>query len=297
MSSEKEKLPFIETLYPSPIDEEWLDGYAGEDKVVTFADILRIAQERPILKIADYGFTDLDRSTEGIHEGELITISGLTKHGKTTFAQSITRHLVQQDLPVGWFSFEVPPAQFIRPFADFGKALQFGVMPKIHRAGNLRWIFHRILEMHQKWATRVFFIDHLHFLFDLWGTKNASLTIGQVVRALKHLAVTRELAIFILCHMSKGQKEGEDDTYENLRDSSLIAQESDSVFLVRRVKEDNVFTNKGVVTIEFHRRTGVMKQKVGLRKVGNFMEQAAYEEPQKEYRDPGYGGGEYRRRY
>ena len=272
---DREQIPFIETLYPTPIDEEMLDGYAGRDKVVTFAEILRKAKERPILKITDFGFVDLDRLVDGIHEGELVTISGLTKHGKTTFAQSITHNLVNKSLPVGWFTFEVPPAQFIRPFENHGKALQFGLMPAQNKAGDLRWVFHRILEMHQKWATRVFFIDHLHFLFDLWGMRNVSITVGQVVRALKHLAVTKGLAIFLLCHMSKGQKEGEDDSYENLRDSSLIAQESDSVFLVRRIKENEKFSNKGILTVEFHRRTGVMREKIGLVKMGSFMEAMA----------------------
>lgn len=127
--------------------------------------------------------------------------------------------------------------------------------------------------MHVTWHTRIFVIDHLHYLFDMWGSRNVSISIGQVVRALKQLAVKGGFTIFLLCHYSKGQREENTDSYENIRDSSLIAQESDAVFLIRRMKGQNdEYGQEALLTVEFHRRTGVMKKKVGLVKEGDWLE-------------------------
>lgn len=261
-------------------------------KVKTFREIYQDAKTGAMRRIGAYGIPGIDDATQGIYEGEVISISGLTKHGKTTLAQSITYNLCKRDTPIGWFTFEVPPAQFLQTFKDHDKTMDYGLLPTEHKAADLKWLFERIAEMHVTWSTRIFFIDHLHFLFDMWGSRNVALTIGQVIRALKHLAITGGFAIFLLCHYSKGQREENEDTYENIRDSSLIAQESDSVFLIRRVKEDDEYTNKALLSIEFHRRTGVMKKKLGLAKQGSFLFERAIEETDREKKKKRYGYGE-----
>lgn len=210
----------------------------------------------------------------------------------TLFAQSITHNLVGKEINVGWFTFEVTPARFLEKFKGDERALNFGLLPTEHRAGDLKWLFERIAEMHVVWHTRIFVIDHLHYLFDMWGSRNVSLSIGQVVRALKYLAVKGGFTIFLLCHYSKGQREENTDSYENIRDSSLIAQESDAVFLIRRMKDESGdYGEDALLTVEFHRRTGVMKRKVGLKKAGEFMYERILpkeDEPKKKSR--GYEG-------
>lgn len=283
---------FLEKIMPQGIDlDPEYSSLTTVGQIKTFREILSDKKAGQTFKIADYGITGLDELTEGICEGELITVSGLTKQGKTTFAQSITRNVIKKDHPVGWFTFELTPARFLEKFKGDEKVLDLGLLPVEHKAGDLRWLFQRIAEMHVTWRTRIFVIDHLHYLFDMWGTRNVSLTIGQVVRALKHLTVTGGFTIFLLCHYSKGQREENADSYENIRDSSLIAQESDAVFLVRRLKgKDGEYGEEALLTVEFHRRTGVMKKKVGLIKAGNFLfERELNENDKPKKKNYGYG--------
>lgn len=273
---EKQETSWYDELFPSPIDEEMLDGYAGRDKLVSFRQAAHHFKDRKSHKIGDFGIEGLDRLTDGIHEGELCVISGLTKHGKTLLAQTASYNLARFQVPSTWFTYEVPPAQFLEPFHGYDQMLDHCYMPMEHRAYNLSWLFHRILEGYHKAGSRVVFIDHLHFIMDIARARNPSLEVGTIVRALKRLAVDRMLAIILICHVSKGQKEMDDDSYENLRDSSLIAQESDTVIFVRRKPEAGESAAK--ITVDLHRRTGVMKQSTWAVKVGNFLQHMVYVE-------------------
>jgi len=281
---------FLEKVMPRDIDlDPEYSSLTTYGKIKTFREIANDKKNNQNFKISDYGIPGLDRLTDGIYEGELISISGLTKQGKTTFAQSVTRNVIKKDHTCGWFTFEVTPARFLEKFKGDEKALDFGLLPVEHRAGDLRWLFERIAEMHVTWRTRIFIIDHLHYLFDMWGSRNVSISIGQVVRALKHLAVTGGFTIFLLCHYSKGQKEEDQDSYQNIRDSSLVAQESDAVFLIRRMQQGGEYNENALLTVEFHRRTGVMKKKVGLIKVGEFLFERQLSGDDKPKRNYGYG--------
>ncbi|MFM7102958.1 MAG: DnaB-like helicase C-terminal domain-containing protein, partial [Verrucomicrobiota bacterium] len=54
------------------------------------------------------GFTDLDRMTSGLHEGEKVVIAARPSMGKTSLAMNIAEHVaVNERLPVGVFSLEM----------------------------------------------------------------------------------------------------------------------------------------------------------------------------------------------
>jgi replicative DNA helicase len=144
------------------------------------------------------------------------------------------------------------------------------MMPRELRSMDMDWVEERILESEAKNFTRVVFIDHLHFLFDMARSKSPSLEIGTVVRRLKRIAVEQEITIFLLCHTTKVQQ-GEVITWRNLRDSSLVAQESDSVILIGRTPKDG--DNTAYAEVCFHRRTGVMDKGVRLVKANGLLRQ------------------------
>lgn len=230
-----------------------LADYQGDDRVISAYEMSVIISQmaKPAYHV-NSNFPTLDYLIEGFEGGELISISGQTKNGKTLFAQSLSVQFAKQKEPPLWFSYEVPARQFLTKFPEIPNIF----MPNKLKAYALDWVEERIMESFVKFHTRIVFIDHLHFLFDMAKAKNTSLEIGTVIRKLKGLCIENEFVIFLLCHTKKGKDENL--SYDSIRDSSLVAQESDSVILIRRTPKIN--EDSAECRVEFHRRTGVMEK-------------------------------------
>jgi len=234
--------------------------YTGEDQVISSQEMyLRLKEQPDALVQVKSNIPSLDAAIEGFQDGELITVSGPTKSGKTLFCQSLTVQFMKQQYYPLWFSYEVPARQFLNQF----HTLPMIYMPAKLKAHALPWFNDRVLESFAKYRTRIIFIDHLHYLIDLAKIRNPSIEIGQIIRQLKTLAVQGQFIIFLLCHTTKGAS---DDhlSYESMRDSSFIAQESDSVLMIKRTPKAGEFTAR--LRVEFHRRTGVLEKVVNLMK-------------------------------
>jgi len=236
-------------------DHTNLAQYSGEDKIISSfeADLAFQKSAEPIFKIKS-GLPTLDHLLDGGFEGgELYAVSGPTKHGKTLLCQSLTVNLDRQQTPSLWFSFEVPARQFLARFPQ----LPLIYIPAKLKAHALPWLEERIRESFIKYRTRVFFVDHLHYLLDIARLRNSSLEIGAVIRTLKRICVEGGFVGFILCHTIKGRG-GPDLSFEAIRDSSFVSQEADSVLMIRRTPEEG--QNRAALRMEFHRRTGVIEQ-------------------------------------
>ena len=247
------------------ITKENLENYEGEDRIISSQEMMIRLKNQPesVINIKSF-IPSLDAATDGFQEGELIAISGPTKNGKTLLAQTLTVAFHKQQYYPLWFSYEVPVRQFLN---------QFHVLPLIYlpsklKAHALPWFKERVYESFAKYHTRIIFIDHLHYLIDLARIRNPSIEIGQIIRELKSLAVSGSFIIFLLCHTTKGASE-DTVSYESIRDSSFISQESDSVFMIKRTPEEG--ENAARVRVEFHRRTGVLERVVKLIKVKGYL--------------------------
>jgi replicative DNA helicase len=245
-----------------------LAEYQGKDRVLSAHEISLTFREKGEYSInAMSGIPSLDHYCQGFRDGELITISGKTKQGKTLLAQTLTVNFSQKNLFPLWFSFEVPVRQFISQFQE----IPFVYMPSKLKAHAMDWLEERIMESFLKYDTRIVFIDHLHYLFDIQKSRNPSLDIGAIIRRLKSIAVQNEFVIFLLCHTSKSKDENE--SYESIRDSSFVAQESDCVIMVKRTPNEGETCARA--RVEFHRRTGVMEKVILLQKSGNYLVERA----------------------
>lgn len=251
-----------------------LSKYDGPDQMVTSRELYVRLQEndQDAFKVMS-GIPGLDAAIDGFQGGELITISGPTKNGKTLLAQSVTVNLAKSLNYPQWYTFEVPLRQFLSQFPPGKLPLMY--MPTKLKAHAMDWLEERIQEGFQKFHSRIVFLDHLHYLVDLARMRNPSLEIGQVIRRLKTLAVDGGFIIFLLCHTTKGKPENL--SYEAIRDSSFVSQESDSVFMIRRTPEKG--ENTAELRVEFHRRTGVMERLVPLAKVDGYLREQARETP------------------
>ncbi len=245
-----------------------LAEYQGEDRILSAHEISLTFKEKGEYSInAMSGIPSLDYYCQGFRDGELITISGKTKNGKTLLAQTLTVNFTKKNLFPLWFSFEVPVRQFISQF----DSVPFVYMPSKLKAHAMDWLEERIMESFLKYDTRIVFIDHLHYLFDIQKSRNPSLDIGAIIRRLKSIAVQNEFVIFLLCHTSKSEAE----SYESIRDSSFVAQESDCVIMIKRTPDDG--ENAARLRVEFHRRTGVIEKVVNLVKVDGLLQEVTRE--------------------
>lgn len=250
----------------TPKEKPDLRQYQGPDRIVSSFEMAEyVKQNETAYVTVKSRIPGLDDATGGFQTGELITISGPTKNGKTLFSQTLTRNFHDQQVFSLWFSYELPPRQFLNCFRD----LPLIYMPKVLRSADLNWLEDRILESFQKYNIRVIFLDHLHFLFDLARTKSPSIEIGQVIRRLKMLAVRENLIIFLMCHTNKNGLENL--SYQSIRDSSFVSQESDSVFMVKRTPENG--ENTARLRVEFHRRTGTLERVINLVRINGFLQE------------------------
>jgi replicative DNA helicase len=253
----------------NPIEKELeLQEYKGEDRVIPSTELqeeLRQGGTKFVTKV-NSGIKRLDELVDGFEAGELITISGPTKQGKTSLSHTLTKNFEAQGVYSVWFSFEVTGLQL---FEKFAKAKLFYV-PRRLKHKSMDWINDRVVESKLKYGTKVVFIDHLHYLVDMERARaNMSIEVGNVIRNLKNLARDEEMIIFLMAHLTKTRYD-DMPTESDLRDSSFITQESDKTMLIwRERKKDREskqykFSGKTLLIVSNDRRTGTMGKYVDL---------------------------------
>jgi len=236
----------------------------GTDEIISSWEFQERHKDYKPLKF-DCGFTRLNDLVEGFEVGELIVLSGITKHGKTTLFQALTESFERKEVYSLWFSYEVAARNLIKRFRN----LPLFYLPETLKDKSLDYIKRKIKEAKDKYNIKMVFIDHLHYLLDLGRTKNPSLEIGTIIRGLKRMAVELEIVIFLAAHTTK-LKTDKAPTAEDIRDSSFVSQESDCVMLLWRSKKDDSISN---LKVEFHRRIGLLGKIVKLKYVdGEFRE-------------------------
>ncbi len=251
--------------------EEELESYAGPDRIVKASEMREELASRPKNEIRFLsGFSGLDRLIEGFEGGELIAVTGPTKNGKTALCQTFTHTFAKQGIKSLWTSFEVPMPLFLKQMPS---DTEFYI-PRVLKPYNPDWLEERIIEAKLKADVRAVFIDHLHFLIDMIkGYKNISIDIGQVIRKLKRSAIKNNIVIFLLCHSTKAQTatgEIRELGAFDIRDSSFVRQEADSTMVIQRKmdKSSGEYTNRAMLKVCNHRRTGAMEKRITLVKEG-----------------------------
>ncbi len=249
------------------------------EKGKTIVQIIQLGMCRVIDKdFVSTGVREFDLAMDGgLRSGELVVISGQTGQGKTTFAQTLTCNFSKNKVSSLWFSYEMMDFYLADKFKRMGITYKDPIYSPINLAsGALEFVEATIKEaVLDEWIkSRVFIIDHLHYLIPLGANEShSSLAIGGIVRGLKQLAIKYKVIIILIAHTKKIYQDEELDL-SSVRDSSLVCQEADYVFLVERQKEkkkqykaseENVETPYGTewlnttrVKVAKNRRTGKM---------------------------------------
>ena len=231
-------------------------SYYGEDKVISSHDLYESIKNRPPEKGIFTGYKDIDDILGGFRKKQLVVISAATKSGKTSFCIEITSR-IKEESPL-WLPFEEPAEELIMKFHERGEQPPLFYTPEKMTGNTMLWIEKKIVESKAKYGTNVVFIDHLHFIIQL-KSERLDTDIGITMRELKRIAKQWDVVIVLIAHMKKSKMEIRPEL-EDLRDSSFIAQEADTVIMLwretKKEKGDIIITNNVNVSIQANRRNG-----------------------------------------
>lgn len=236
--------------------KEVASSYEGDDRVISFAEVVeKFKAEKDEVKIMS-GWEGLDNLLKGFRLQQLVVISALTKSGKTSWCMDLTSRISAYK-PL-WLPFEESAEELLRKYDERNLEPPVGFTPAVMRGGELDWVESKIVEAIVKHGTKVVIIDQLDFIVPL-GADNHALRVGEAMRALKNMAKRWNVCIFIICHLVKTKMDTQ-PTMEDLKGSSSIGQEADTVILLwremKREKREVIITNNTVVSVQANRRHG-----------------------------------------
>lgn len=247
---------------------ELLRGYDGADQVVSLLEIKLDLDKKDRPFSFKSKIPSLNNLLNGFEVGELIVISGPSKNGKSSFSKSLTCDFIDEGLFVFWIQFEETMRQFIRGFENVPPQV---FVPKVIANNALLWVKSKILEAVLKFDTKVVFIDHLGFIADIARKQDRRIEIDTIIRFFKTLAIELEITIFVVHHITKID-EGTVPSFENLKESSAVYQDSDKVLMIwrefevgRRRMHEIKYTGDTILSVEMDRREGVYKKSIKLK--------------------------------
>lgn len=236
--------------------EEAMKVYRGDDELVSSLDILERIKSEPEEEKFLTGINQLDDILKGFRRNQLIVLAAPTKSGKTQFCVELTIRMANTK-PV-WLPFEESAEELVRKFHDRGEVPPLFYTPKMMTGNTLEWIEKRVVEGKVKYGSHLFFIDHLHFIVPFTSDR-LDARIGQTMRQLKTIAKAHGVTIILVAHLKKTDVAVQ-PTLEDLRDSSFIAQEADTVMMLwretKRDKGEVTITNNTTLSVQANRRTG-----------------------------------------
>lgn len=205
------------------------------------------------------GFPDLDRISDGLHDGEMTVIAGYPGAGKTALAMNIAGHCsVSLKLPVGIFSLEMSALSLVMRFmfaharinsrdvrdqrmtqGDFRRltmaAGRISTAPIYIDDSSDLSVYElraRARRMARQHALKLIIVDYLQLLSAIGGSRKVESRqqeVTDISRGIKGMA--RELGVPVIA-LSQLNDDGK------LRESRAIGQDADQIWILKR-DDDN----------------------------------------------------------
>lgn len=184
------------------------------------------------------GLYKVDKMTQGFVPGELMIISGQTSHGKTQLSNNIMKKAVDLGRKVVFVTMEMTKREIGERFNLLTNDMPIGEGKiLVNRHADLKYTdVTQMIKNAKEWGADLVVIDHLHYFSR--SVDNATAEVSKIVKEFKGAAVQFELPIILICHVRKMAPK-KHPTLEDLRDSSLIAQDADMVLIVWRDESPN----------------------------------------------------------
>lgn len=202
------------------------------------------------------GFKSIDYLTHGLAPGELVVIAGKTSEGKTTLAINIANNVALANVPVLFVTLEMTKEEITSRYMyiNGGENEAYNsvaVRTLVQEDDELNWksIDDLIAVAKEEMNVGLVVIDHLHYLTR--ELDNVTEDLGRITKEFKKNAIRHELPVILISHVRKTNETMA--TMDDLRGSSLIAQDADIVLMVGR---EPGIANKMLVRIEKNRNRG-----------------------------------------
>jgi len=234
---------------------EFMSEYDGDDKMILSTDLDAEIELLESEKRYYTGITKLDKILDGFRSNQIIVVSAPPKAGKTQFCVHLARRLPDPTM----FLFEESPAEVLYKYKKKGIELPRFATHRQMFEMNIEELYRKMIEAWAKYNSKIFFIDHLHFLLD---GKEVGYEIKNVMENLKMFCKRHDFTIFLIAHIAKGHFT-EPPGVEAIRDSSFIPQYADTVLMLWRQsvqtgarEHKNVinYTNNLLVNVALNRK-------------------------------------------
>jgi replicative DNA helicase len=227
------------------------------------------------------GFTDLDRMTSGLQEGDLIVIAGRPSMGKTSLALNIAEHVaLVLKMPVAIFSMEMGATQLaMRLMGSVGRLDQQKI--RTGRLTNDDWerlssalgklndapihidetpamnaleVRARARRLARQYGGKLgaIIVDYLQLMQAVSDGENRATEISEISRSMKALAKELKVPILALSQLNRSleQRPNKRPVMSDLRESGAIEQDADVILFIYRDEVYNQDTqDKGVAEI------------------------------------------------
>lgn len=235
------------------------ETYSGDDQMLSSFDLWEEIKNQPEEYKMFTGINSLDNILGGFRPKQLVVLSGITKHGKTTFAMDMTSNLATEH--PAWIPFEEPAEDLIFKFKERNEEPPLFYTPRQIKDRSVGWIEKKIIESKAKYGSKIIFIDHLHYLLEVKGGETKEQAVSRVMYDLKTLAKKWDIVIVLLAHLRKVEL-NKHPNLEDLKDSSAIGQVADTVMFLWRVtrkkrgSREVEISNCAHLSVQANRRTG-----------------------------------------
>ena len=209
------------------------------------------------------GYTEFDKLTAGLQEGDLVIIAGRPSMGKTTLAVNIAENAaIGSKVPTAIFSMEMPAQQLaFRMISSLGRVdqshLRTGRFPdedwsRINTAVQLMSdspifiddtpglspteIRARARRLQREHGLGLIVVDYLQLMSGDFRAENRVQEISFISRSLKGLAKELELPIIALSQLNRSVEQRTDKRpiMSDLRESGAIEQDADLIVFIYR---------------------------------------------------------------
>ena len=255
------------------IDTDGADefGIKGTVKdLVSDIDLMKSGEFLTDVVRTNVGRLDLFLGNGGIAAGEVLTLAAPTSCGKSAFALYVTLKVMsEQDLPVGYFSFEMPQKQImkrmiqtlsgvnlrniqegtandsqVKRFVDSAKKAEDLPLYTSHTVKSVDDLTSKARYLVRKKGAKLIVIDYLQLIpYNGKGTKCEA--IAGISHRIKQMALDLNVAVVLLAQVNReGAKRETGLSLYDLKDSGDIENDADVVMLMWPTKGD-VEASKG----------------------------------------------------